>query len=120
MIYILFQLAAAVTSAPMEVTDPRPVLVAAIDAPDGKAHGVLVGQMGAAFAERFSTQAPLTIDVSTEWRYAQPDCSRLKVVFRQAGVLVPGAVAPEKKRVEIGLNYCRDGSPPKSLKRRTP
>jgi hypothetical protein len=66
--------------------------------------------------EQFKASSPILIDVSTERRYQQPGCSRLKVTFSQEGVHLPGASGtPQRRTVDVGLNYCRDGKPPKSL-----
>jgi hypothetical protein len=98
------------------VTDARSLLIAAIDAPDGEAHGVLTGQLADAITERFKATTPIYIDVGTERRYAQAGCRRLKVRFWQDGVQLPGVPAPRRQTVDFGINYCRDGLPPKSLK----
>ena len=97
------------------VADARPLLIAAIDSPTGVASGVLVGDTADAITRQFRASSPIYIDVSTERRYAQAGCSRLKVLFWQEGVLLPGAPSPRKQTVEMGINYCRDGLPPKSL-----
>lgn len=97
------------------VTDPRPLLIAALDAPTGTAHGILVGESAEAIARRFQSASPIYIDVTTLRRYRQPGCSRLKVAIWQEGVVLPGAAAPRKQTLDIGINYCRDGLPPKSL-----
>ena len=93
----------------------RTLLVAAIDSPTGEARGQLTGEVANLMSEHFRTTGPILIDVSTERRYSQPGCSRLKVRFSQDGVVLPGESAPQNKVVDIGLNYCRDGSAPKSL-----
>lgn len=97
------------------VPDARPLLLAAIDAPDGRAHGVLAGPVADAITAHFKATSPVYIDVSTERRYAQPGCRRLKVSFWQDGVQLPGAAAPRRQTIDFGLNYCRDGLPPRSL-----
>jgi hypothetical protein len=99
----------------ISVPDARPLLLAAIDAPDGRAHGVLSGPMADAITARFKATSPVYIDVSTERRYAQAGCRRLKVSFWQDGVQLPGAPAPRRQTIDFGLNYCRDGLPPRSL-----
>jgi hypothetical protein len=98
------------------VTDARSLLIAAIDAPDGEARGVLTGQLADAITQRFKATTPIYIDVGTERRYAQVGCRRLKVRFWQDGVQLPGVPAPRRQTVDFGINYCRDGLPPKSLK----
>jgi hypothetical protein len=97
------------------VADARPLMIAAIDSPSGVAYGVLVGQAADAITRQFKASSPIYIDVTTERRYAQVGCSRLKVLFWQEGVLLPGATFPRKQTIEMGVNYCRDGLPPKRL-----
>jgi hypothetical protein len=97
------------------VDDVRVLLISAIDSPTGQAQGVLTGQMASLITDRFKAAGPILIDVTTERRYRQPGCSRLKLTFSQDGVNLPGVSGPERKTVDIGLNYCRDGTPPKSL-----
>ena len=99
----------------LTVPDARPLLLAAIDAPDGRAHGVLSGPMADAITARFKATSPVYIDVSTERRYAQPGCRRLKVSFWQDGVQLPGEPSPRRRTIDFGINYCRDGLPPRSL-----
>ena len=97
------------------VEDLRVLMVAAIDSPTGEARGVFVGEMARMLTERFRATSPILVDVITERRYKQPGCSRLKMTLSQDGVNLPGASAPRKQTFDIGLNYCRDGMPPKSL-----
>lgn len=97
------------------VQDARPLLIAAIDAPTGQAHGMLVGEIADAITQRFKGTSPIYIDVTTERRYAQPGCRRLSVRFWQDGVQLPGVPAPRRQTIDFGINYCRDGQPPKSL-----
>jgi hypothetical protein len=112
------QLAVAQDVQRVPVEDPRvlrTLLVAAIDSPTGEAHGRMTGDIAKMMADRFRTTGPILIDITTERRYAQAGCSRLKIRFAQDGVVMPGSSAPQNKTVDIGLNYCRDGFPPKSL-----
>ena len=97
------------------VRDAKLLLIAAIDAPSGQAQGVLVGEVADAITQRFKGTSPIYIDVSTERRYAQAGCSRLKLSFFQDGVQLPGAPSPRRQLIEFGIDYCRDGQPPKSL-----
>jgi hypothetical protein len=97
------------------VTDPRPLLIAAIDSPTGDAHGVLTGETADVINRKFKSKTPILIDVTTEKRYAQVGCSRLKVRFWQDDVHLPGAATPRTQTIEFGINYCRDGQPPRSL-----
>ncbi|MCM0609865.1 MAG: hypothetical protein KA711_12890 [Ideonella sp. WA131b] len=112
--------AAAAAQERLPVRDARQLMLAALDAPDGKAHGVLVGEVADAISQRFKATTPIHIDVRTEKRYAQPGCSRLSVRFWQDGVQLPnygagGVQAPRRQTIDFGINYCRDGQPPQSL-----
>ncbi|MDO9093598.1 MAG: hypothetical protein Q8R98_16845 [Rubrivivax sp.] len=97
------------------VQDARPLLIAAIEAPDGQSRGVLVGEIADAITRQFKGTSPIYIDVTTERRYTQAGCSRLNVRFWQEGVQLPGAASPRRQTIDFGINYCRDGLPPKSL-----
>jgi hypothetical protein len=99
----------------LPVEDLRVLLVSAIDSPTGQARGRLTGPMASLITERFQAAGPILVDVSTERRYRQPGCSRLQVRFSQDGLTLPESARPETMTLEIGLNYCRDGLPPKSL-----
>ena len=97
------------------VRDPKRLLIAAIDAPSGRAQGVLSGDVADAITQRFKGTTPIYIDVSTERRYAQAGCSRLKLSLWQDSVQLPGAPSPHRQVIDFGIDYCRDGQPPKSL-----
>lgn len=96
------------------VSDARPLLLSALQSPRGESHGTLTGEVADAISKRFSATSPIFIDVTTERRLQQPGCSRLKVVFWQDGVQLPGVPAPRKQTMEMGINYCADGSPPRT------
>lgn len=97
------------------VSELRPLLLAALASPTGEAHGVLVGPRAATIAEKFSSVAPLDIDVATAKRYAQAGCARLTVLLSQEGVTLPGETAPARQSIALGVDVCRDGQPPRSL-----
>jgi hypothetical protein len=97
------------------VPDARPVLLAALQAEDGKAHGVLTGETASAITRHFRASSPIYVDVSTEKRYQQPGCSRLNVLFWQEGVHLPEAKEPRRQTITFGIDYCLDGLPPRSL-----
>lgn len=97
------------------VPDARAVLLAALQSADGTAYGTLAGEIADAITKRFESTTPIYIDVSTEKRYRQTGCSRLKVLFWQEGVQLPEAKTPRRQTIKFGINYCLDGLPPKSL-----
>lgn len=98
------------------VNDPKVLMLAAIDAPDGRAAGMLTGELADAITQRFSATSALFMDVTTLARYAQDSCRRLNVRFRQEGVRLAAGQAPNKQTIDIGINYCRNGQPPANLR----
>jgi hypothetical protein len=110
----LLQSAANAAMLPKPVANPRELLIEAIDAPDGTAHGVLTGELAEAIAQGFRTTAPLRIDVTTLTHYRQEGCRRLNVAFSQEGVHLPGEAAGTSRRIDVGIDFCRDGRPPSS------
>lgn len=95
------------------VTEAQPLLVEALHAADGQARGVLVGPMAEAISQRFQSSAPILIDVVTERRLPQAGCARLKVSFWQDDVRLPGSNAASRQTLDLGIDYCLDGQPPR-------
>lgn len=100
----------------MAVNDPKVLMLAAIDAPDGRAAGMLTGEVADAISRRFSATSALFMEVTTLARYAQDGCRRLNVRFWQVGVRLAAGQAPHKQTIDIGINYCRNGQPPATLR----
>ena len=113
----VWPVAHAAGGARRQVVDIKPLLIEAIDSADGQAHGVLVGDVARAVTARFAATSPILIDVVTLIRYRQPGCRRLRVDIWQDGVRLDAAQQPTRQRIEYGLNYCRDGLPPRELAR---
>ncbi len=100
--------------APEVTADLRPFLVAAIDAPDGRAAGTLAGPFAELLRSRGISAAPLFVEVTTLRAYRESGCKRLNVQFRQGAVKV-GDAPPIDREIAFQLNYCRDGQPPRTL-----
>ena len=114
-------LCAATRAAPeatprVAVNDPKVLRLAAIDAPDGRAAGMLTGELADAITRRFSATSALFMEVTTLARYAQDGCRRLNVRFWQEGVRLAAGQALHKQTIDIGINYCRNGQPPANLR----
>jgi hypothetical protein len=114
LVLALLQSAANAAAPPRPVTNPRELLIKAINAPDGTARGVLAGELAEGIAQGFRTTAPLRIDVTTLKHYRQEGCRRLNVAFTQEGVRLPGEAAGTARRIDVGIDFCRDGQPPSS------
>jgi hypothetical protein len=99
------------------VEEVRPLLIEAIDAPAGEAHGRLTSQISDAIGRQFKTSEPINVDVTTLIRYAEEGCRRLSVLFWQDGVQLGQGVPAKRQTVEFGINYCKTGMPPRSLER---
>jgi len=102
-----------------KVEDAASLMVAAIDAPDGRASGVLVGKVANAVAQKYGRSDAVLIDVSTVRKLAQQGCSLLHVRFQQIRVVVPGEKKPKNTSAEIEIGLCRDGSQPKEAVQRS-
>jgi hypothetical protein len=98
------------------VSDPKVLMLAAIDAPAGRAAGMLTGELADAITQRFSATSALFMDVTTLARYAQDGCRRLNVRFWQEGIRLTPGQAPKQQTIDIGINYCRNGQPPANLR----
>lgn len=98
------------------VNDPKVLMLAAIDAPDGRAAGMLTGELADAITQRFSATSALFMDVTTLARYAEDGCRRLNVRFWQEGIRLTPGQAPKQQTIDIGINYCRNGQPPANLR----
>jgi len=86
-------------------------MLEAIDAPDGRASGVLRGPIADQFAATTRSTSPVEIDVTTLHGFRQEGCKRLNVRLKQANVPAKDGKSAEFG-IDYGVNLCRDGSPP--------
>ena len=84
----------------------KQLLLMAIDAPDGKASGVLVDSIADRFRQATGSTLPVLVEVSTLKHFRQDGCRRLNLRIRQEGA------GKGQFGIEYGINLCRDGSPP--------
>ncbi|MDO9227354.1 MAG: hypothetical protein Q8M09_11885 [Pseudomonadota bacterium] len=100
----------SVASLASEYTSAKPLLLQAIDAPDGRSKGILVGTVAEKFVSTTGSSAPVRVEVTTVKRFKQEGCRRLNLRMSQADV-------PTKDgrkvvfAMDYGINLCRDGSP---------
>ncbi len=78
----------------------------AIDAPDGKASGVLNDPIADRFRQATGLTLPVLVEVSTLKHFRQEGCRRLNLRIRQE------VAGKGQFGIEYGINLCRDGSPP--------
>jgi len=91
--------------------DLKQVLIAAIDAPDGRSDGELGGRMAEFFKGQTRSSAPVRLQVRTLRKFAEAGCARLEAMLIQNEVPTgDGKRVPFAVRYE--LNLCRDGQPP--------
>lgn len=98
----------------LPVGDVRTLMIAAIDSRDGTARGILTGVDANNITKMFQATGPILVDVTTLKRYSEAGCSRLRLLFTQDGVHVSEKEKASRKSVAFGINYCRNGNPPKS------
>lgn len=94
-----------------EYTSVKPLMVAAIDAPDGTAKGTLEGPIAAKMHQVTQSLDPVRVEVTTLKEFKQEGCKRLNVRLIQ-----PNALAKDGRRgdfkADYGINFCRNGSAP--------
>ncbi len=84
----------------------KQLLLMAIDAPDGKASGVLTDAIADRFHQATRSTLPVLVEVSTLKHFRQEGCRRLNLRIRQEGA------GKGQFGIDYGINLCRDGSPP--------
>ncbi len=105
LITLLLITSAALVSAQSSTT-VKQLLLMAIDAPDGKASGVLTDAVADKFRETTGSSLPVLVEVSTLKHFRQEGCRRLNLRIRQEGA------GRGQFGIDYGINLCRDGSPP--------
>lgn len=86
----------------------RPLLLTAIDAPDGKATGELVGEPAQKFRNSTGSNSPVMAEVITI-KHISEGCKRLSLRIWQNDV--PTVRGKTTLAIDYGLNICRDGGP---------
>ena len=105
LITLLFLVLSSLVSAEPSAT-VKQLLLMAIDAPDGKASGVLVDSIADRFRHATRSTLPVLVEVSTLKHFRQDGCRRLNLRIRQEGA------GKGQFGIDYGINLCRDGSPP--------
>jgi hypothetical protein len=105
LITLLLVTSATLVSAESSTT-VKQLLMMAIDAPDGKASGVLTDAVADKFRESTGSPLPVLVEVSTLKHFRQEGCRRLSLNIRQEGA------GKGQFGINYGINLCRDGSPP--------
>lgn len=101
---VLLALPAVVLAEPS--TTVKHLLLMAIDAPDGKASGVLTDSIADRFRQTTGSTLPVLVEVSTLKHFRQDGCRRLNLRIRQEWA------GKGQFGIDYGINLCRDGSPP--------
>jgi len=104
-ISLLVWMLAAFTS--VQAASLGALMKSAIDAPDGRASGVLNDGVAALVARTTGSATPVTAQVETIHVFRQDGCRRLKATLSQAVAGTSGAVFP------FEMNLCRDGAIPR-------
>ena len=83
------------------------LMKAAIDAPDGRASGVLDDAVAGMITKTTGSATPVAARIETVHVFHQAGCRRLKATLSQLVRDQPDAVFP------FEMNLCRDGSAPR-------
>ena len=99
------------TASAAEGVNVKVLLMQALDAPDGKAKGIVAGKEADAIHAATGASDPVRAEVSTIKKFNQEGCSRLAVKLVQ-----PNASTKAGGKADFALNYelnlCRNGMPP--------
>jgi hypothetical protein len=95
----------------LEYTSVKQLMVRAIDAPDGKAHGYILGSIADKFKKTTGSSGRVSAEVSTIKSFNREGCKRLNVHLTQSDVPTSEGQTADFV-IDYGLNMCRDGSPP--------
>lgn len=99
------------TTQAAEFASTKPLLLRAIDAPDGRAGGTITGQIADKFRQTTGSAAPVIAEVTTLKAFKQEGCKRLNLRVSQVDVPTKeGKLVPFG--IDYGINLCRDGRPP--------
>lgn len=80
---------------------------------NGHASGVMTGDIDKRFSEQFKSNGPLLVEAKRIIAYKQAGCARVSVNYTKKEVPIPqGTTAVH---LDTQINYCVDGSAPKSL-----
>ena len=99
------------SSSAAEYSSIKQLLLAAIDASDGRTSGFILGQIAEKFKRTTGSSAPILAEVSTIKSFKQEGCKRLNVRLTQSGVATSEGRTADFG-MDYGLNLCRNGSPP--------
>lgn len=89
----------------------KPLLIQAIDAPDGKTSAVLTGEIAGFMQSVTHSSHPVIANVTTVGSFNQSGCKRLNLhLHQQLESVTPGGA--ESFDVAFGINLCRDGDAP--------
>jgi len=101
----------ATTASAAESFSVKALLMQALNAPDGKAQGIVEGKEADAIHAATGVSDPTRAEVSTIKKFNQEGCSRLAVRLVQSNV-----PTKEGGKADFALNYelnlCRNGTPP--------
>ena len=94
-----------------DYTSVKQLMVRAIDSPDGKAIGFVLGQIADKFQRTTGSSGSGKAEVTTLKSFQQEGCKRLNVRLTQSGV-----PTSDGRFIDFGIDYslnmCRDGSSP--------
>ena len=94
-----------------EYSSIKPLLLQALDDPEGKSQGEIVGKIADNIQTTTKSTSPVIATVTTLKHFKQEGCSRLNLHLQQANVPTTSGKFTDFA-MNYGINLCKDGYPP--------
>ncbi|MHB0992009.1 MAG: hypothetical protein ACYC0M_12125 [Burkholderiales bacterium] len=94
-----------------EYSSVKPLLLQALDDPEGKSQGEIVGKIADKIQTTTKSTSPVIATVTTLKHFKQVGCSRLNLRLQQANVPTNSGKFTDFA-MDYGINLCKNGDPP--------
>lgn len=94
-----------------EYSSVKPLLLQALDDPEGKSQGEIVGKIADKIQTTTKSTSPVIATVTTLKHFKQEGCSRLNLHLQQANVPTTSGKLADFA-MDYGINLCKNGEPP--------
>ncbi|MHB1677907.1 MAG: hypothetical protein ACYCSS_10290 [Sulfuriferula sp.] len=113
MLYVGLLMASSISLASSldEYSSVKPLLLQALDDPEGTSQGEIVGKIADKIQTTTKSTSPVIATVTTLKHFKQEGCSRLNLHLQQANVPTTSGKLADFA-MDYGINLCKNGEPP--------